>query len=1320
MNTTGTKTIPAPSPTADTNTCETRSQGGKQDTTAPGPSLSRAMRYVFQTPDLRRVLPGLAFSSLLANLLALALPLAILQLFDRVIVNRSVETLILLLAGVIVALTFEEILRLLNARVTGWIGARFEHSQTAKALDRLLRAPLDLLRQEESGVHVDRILSTTKVSSFYSGQAFLVLFDLPFIILFLGLIWFIGGSMILVPIIFLVLFSLIALGAGRWLRQKHQLRTLQDDRRHNFLNETLRGLFSVKMLGLEKLMQRRYERLQEENVVHGAEVTYGSAMASNLGMFFTQIMIVAIISYGGFAVFAGNMTPGGLAACMMLSIRALQPLRHSLSVWLRYQSFVDAQQRLDKVMHLPSETTHERPQIPPVRDSIILQEVTLDRSPDGRDRIFKGIHLHVPAGACIAIRGESGSGKSCLLSLINGISRPSSGEILVDGRSLTEFDPESIAREIALLPQQSTLITGTLMDNLTLFDPTLEQAAMNLSQRLGLDRVVAGMKLGYDTPVTDSNAPALPVGVSQRVAIIRALVRNPSVILFDESNIALDLEGDRLLRDFLTEEKKRRTIILVTHRPSLLSLADNVYTLTGGLLVQDSMDQKPHLDTSEETVRYLLTSPLHEPYQGRQQFLDLRKHFIDESDFSRCLQPLLKSLDWQGSAKELTEALPHMSRCLDITGLRTVMANLGYRAVRFRERLSSLDERLLPCLFVPADQPAQVILGRQNDGRFHIFDSHHNTEALLTPSNVQGDFYLFSSQEAENQTEIQENSWIWTIMKRFKRHIALTFMIAVFGTLTTLAPPLFVMAMYNSVLPTGDLRMGLYLLAGVTFAIVLGWFLQRLKLRMISFMAGRAEYLIGNSVFQRILKLPISATQNPSPDRQAMRLRSFENLREFFLGPLANLAFELPSALILIAAIVFLNPWTLPVIAVSVLLFLILGMVSHGPQKRRVQNSAQWAGKRWEFLMETVSSLRALRAVGAISLWLKRFREISGRSALTSFHASWLNNGITSTARLIGMVTGVVVLGVSMLGAMNGWISTGAVIATMIIVWRLTGPMQNALMAATTMIRVLSTTRQLDSLMRQPTEDNGSARRTRRPQIKGAVGFTRVSFRYSNDSEPALLGVTFSVNPRHMVTITGANGAGKSTLLKLIARAYTPQAGTIRLDNVDLRQIPVVDLRSHISYMPQNCEIFYGTIEQNLRLANPTAAPEEICWALHMSGLSNDAEAMPEGLRTRISNNLAEQLPNGFLQRLSLARTMLKQAPLVLMDEPGNGMDAQGDLAVIRCIEYLKGRSTLFLVSQRPSHMRLADAVIYLDNGVIKKVGSYDKINEIVMAELNK
>jgi ABC-type bacteriocin/lantibiotic exporter with double-glycine peptidase domain len=201
-----------------------------------------------------------------------------------------------------------------------------------------------------------------------------------------------------------------------------------------------------------------------------------------------------------------------------------------------------------------------------------------------------------------------------------------------------------------------------------------------------------------------------------------------------------------------------------------------------------------------------------------------------------------------------------------------------------------------------------------------------------------------------------------------------------------------------------------------------------------------------------------------------------------------------------------------------------------------------------------------------------------------------------------------------------------------------------------------------------------------------------------------------------MVAIAGANGSGKSTLLKLLVRIYAPQAGTIRLDQVDLRQLAAPELRSNISYMPQQCEIFHGTVRQNLMLVHPAATEEEVQWAVDMAGLAADIASLPEGFETRISNSSAEQLPFGFRQRLMLARAMLKPASLVLLDEPGTGMDQAGEEALLRCMAWLRGRATLLVVSHRPGHMRMADRVIYLENGAVTAMGPFESVKNKVMA----
>jgi ABC-type bacteriocin/lantibiotic exporter with double-glycine peptidase domain len=371
---------------------------------------------------------------------------------------------------------------------------------------------------------------------------------------------------------------------------------------------------------------------------------------------------------------------------------------------------------------------------------------------------------------------------------------------------------------------------------------------------------------------------------------------------------------------------------------------------------------------------------------------------------------------------------------------------------------------------------------------------------------------------------------------------------------------------------------------------------------------------------------------------------------------------------------------------------------------------------RWEFLNEALTDMRSIRAVGAEQSWVERFREMSGKSVMANFRDHEVHARVGSLAQILGAGTGLLALALSAYLAIHGEISGGTMMATMMILWRLTGPMQNIFLAATSLVRIRSNIRQVENLMKLKGEAETGVSQTIRPTMRGLLSFARVSFRYASDADPALLGVSFTVEPGQVVVIAGGNGSGKSTLLKLIERIYIPQAGSIRLDNIDIRQLTATDLRHKISYMPQHCELFYGTVAQNLRLVYPAATDAELEWAVEMAGLAEDIKALPQGFDTRISNSRSEQLPHGFRQRLSLARTILKPAVVVLLDEPGTGMDQAGEEALLRCIEWLRGRSTLVMVSHRPGHMRLADSVILMEHGTIAAMGTFDAIREKIMA----
>lgn len=1275
---------------------------------------ARPLLEIFRSSDLQKVSPLLVVAAFLHNVLGLILPMAILQIMDRVVVNQSLDTLVMLVAGVVVGMLVEEMMREVNELVTGWLGARFEHSASIKALNRLMYVPIQRLQQDEPGVHIERVASAAKIAEFYSGQALLVLLDLPFVLIFLGMIYVIAGWVVWVPIVLLSIFIYVIFRFGTWLRVLIHENHIANERMINYLMEVFSGIHSVKTMAMEAQIERRHERLQANTAEMNERLANSSAMSSVLGVTFIQVMMISIVFACALAVLFGQTTPGGVAACMMLSVRSLQPLRRGLAVWMRYQGFIAAQKRLREVDEMPADDNHDKPELPQVREGIELKQVRLET--ENGNTILYDISFSVKAGECVLIQGDSGSGKSSLLSVINGAFRANEGDVLLDGRSITEFSSDSVQREIGLLPQKSTLVTGTILENMTMFDLSLNEAALDIASQLGLDQVVSGMKMGYETSLGEGNAESLPPGVRQVVAIVRILVHKPSIILFDEANLSLDMRADTLLREYILQQKGISTIILITPRPSWFVMADRVLTISNKQIADEIVDThrstQANRTTQNKSEAIYLERPPHVV-----DYKDLiRRHFLDKSDFSNCILPLLQAIGWQENERELMEAMPHAERNMDLSGLCSTMEHLGLLPRSFLGSLVGIDQRLLPCLYVPSNDSAKVILEKLPDGRLRCFDGGLDSETLLEPNTEKNEIYLFRKLQRFNVSTRQEIKFFNNLAQRFRKHIVLAFTFTLLSTLFALAPPLFVKSMYDRVLPTGDLIMANYLLLGALIILVLDFQVRHLKGRLIAHVGGRTDYLIGTSVFRRIINLPTSSTGNVSAARQVGSLRNFDSLRSFFTGPLAIIAFEMPANIIMVVAIGVINPWALLVILVSTILFILLFLGTRNYSHRSIIRASRAASERSEFLDETITQMTTIRSSGCRSQWLERYRALTGKAAMAVFLDSQVHARIGGAAQLLSTLTGFSVLAVSAGSALHGTITSGAMIASVMLAWRLTGPMQNFFVAVTAMSKIRTSVRQIENLMHLSTEADSGVNQSIRPESLGAIKFERVSMRYINDSDPALLGVSFSVAPGQIAVIAGPSGSGKSSVLRLITRAYLPQAGTVRLDNIDIRQLTPGDLRARISYMPQHCDIYYGTVMQNLRLAYPAATDEEITWAAAMAGIIGDIADMQHGFNTRISHSQSNQLPTGFRQRIALARAVLKPTPIVILDEPGNGLDDVGEEALERCINWLRGRSTLLIVSNRPSHMRMADFTVFMERGSISAIGPFETIQDKIFS----
>ena len=554
---------------------------------APG---RRALRSL---PRMAWSRPDILLASLTINILSLALPLVILQAYDRIIPNRATDTLVLLTVGLAVVLVLDAGLRMIRSYLNIWSAARFEHAAGCRAAERLLATDLATFEAVAPGTQLDRLNAIEPLRDFYSGQGLMAVVDLPFVVVFIALIALIGGPLAAIPVLLLGLMVASAGWLGRRLRAALQRRSVLDDRRFNFIIEVLSGIHTVKGLALEALMARRYERLQESTAEAGYGVSRLAQLAQAQGVVFSNLTMVLVAGAGSLIVLDGGMTVGMLAACILLAGRSVQPVLRAVGLWTQFQGIRVAEQRFGEVMALPVEAPATRPPMPPIGGGVTLEGIT--HVPQGAEQpLFQDLELKVAAGETLAILGESGCGKSTLFPIILGLQRPDAGRVRFDGVDAALYDPRSIRAQIGYLPQNGVLFRGTILDNLTMFrGHAYLDAAMALSRSLGLDEVLARLPNGLETRVGDAAFEALPGGVQQRIAIIRALVGQPRLILFDEANTSFDARTDKLLRRLLEEIGRHATVILVSHRPSLTSLAERVVRIQDRRLVPVAAPQPP-------------------------------------------------------------------------------------------------------------------------------------------------------------------------------------------------------------------------------------------------------------------------------------------------------------------------------------------------------------------------------------------------------------------------------------------------------------------------------------------------------------------------------------------------------------------------------------------------------------------------------------------------------------------------------------------------------------------------------------------------------
>lgn len=670
------------------------------------------------------------------------------------------------------------------------------------------------------------------------------------------------------------------------------------------------------------------------------------------------------------------------------------------------------------------------------------------------------------------------------------------------------------------------------------------------------------------------------------------------------------------------------------------------------------------------------------------------------SDYGACMSPLLEALGWTGRARHLSEAVPHFIDTVDIDEFRETLANLNYNSFPIRARQDKLNPGLLPCLFVPDHGPVRVVLERcegENEGCYLIYDGFTRSTRISRSRGIRGTAYLIRPVDGA-RVQRDNSTWVAELLVRFRKLVYQALIATFMINILSLAMPLFMMAIYDIVIPSASVNQLLYLVVGVGIAISGEWLFRRLRSIVMAHAAGRIDYMIGTASFQQVLMLPIALSENEPLGAQVSHLQEFESVREFFAGPLGETIIDLPFVLISVAVIALLAGWLVMVPLVGAGLLVFVALVAAPFIKRSFVNSGGNKSRQSQFLIEAVSGMRAIKFAGAEDVWINRFRELSADVAINDFKIAMLNNIVQTACRIIMLAAGIAVVGFGALMVMNEAATIGALVAVMALGWRVLGPFMSVATLLNRATQIKSSLRQINHLMRlQP--ERVAGRIPPRRTFRGRLTFLGVGYRHAPDKEPALNGVTFEIAAGEVAAITGPNGAGKTTIANLATSLYKPQMGQVLIDGIDIRQLDAIDVRQNIGLVPQNSEMLYGTVSQNLRLSVPYATDQELWDAAKTADIHDAVMNLPEGYETRLTERVVSELPEGFKQKLAIARALIRKPAILIFDEPGQMLDERGDRAFLDAVNNLRGKCTIVIITHRPSHMRAADRLIILNGG---------------------
>lgn len=663
------------------------------------------------------------------------------------------------------------------------------------------------------------------------------------------------------------------------------------------------------------------------------------------------------------------------------------------------------------------------------------------------------------------------------------------------------------------------------------------------------------------------------------------------------------------------------------------------------------------------------------------------------------------------SPQALVANLPIKSGGLDLNNFTEAAARAGFYAEVHEETLEGISEHVLPVILVLQDGEALVLTRRHQDqfelihpeaDQSPVYESHDSLASRYSGKVIYlKDIFMDEGNQIRKYVDAISGKagWFKRVLMRYKGIYLNVAIASLVINLLGIVSSLYVMNVYDRVIPNQAEATLLALTLGVAIAYLFDFILKGLRAYFIDVAGKKSDVILSSVIFSAVMNVRLG-NRPGSSGSFANVIREFDSVRDFFTSTTLTAFVDIPFILIYIAIIFMIGGAIGYVVLAAAIMILLLNILLQIPLKRLVNEAQQEGAYKHSLLIESLSGLEQVKALRAQGVMRAKWEKVTGVLAINGMHTKLWTSIAQNTTSFIQQLTTTSLVFWGCFEVFEGNLSMGGLIACVILVGRAVAPLGQATNLASRYQSMRLSLQNVDEFMVRENESNIDKSLLSRPILRGGFEFKAVSFAYPEQTHKALDGVSLKVEPGEKVAFLGKNGSGKSTLLRLLMDYYAADDGRVLIDNVDIRQIDVADLRNNIAYVAQNANLFVGSIRDNVLLSNPALNDETFTQLLHDTNLISLVQGQEQGLDLQVGE-LGNRLSGGQRQMVALAAALANEGNLVLMDEPTSALDKGMELYFIaRMKERLKDK-TLILSTHQPSLLELVDRIVILDDGKI-------------------